>query len=95
VSSIIRLGLIYFEVLIRDEGGVSMSYGNYGGPPWGTIAAKKKLQEAEDAFTDWRTRLVEIGERLMREMERGNVSEEAKSEFRKFIEEAKRYRHLW
>jgi len=69
-----------------------MSYGSYG-PPWGTIAAKKKLKEAEDLFTDWRTRLVAVGERLMREMEKGNVSEQAKREFREFIEEAKRYRH--
>ena len=70
-----------------------MSYGSYGGPPWGTIAAKKKLKEEEDLFTDWRTRLVEVGERLMREMEKGNVSEDAKREFREFIEKAKRYRH--
>jgi hypothetical protein len=69
-----------------------MSYGSYE-PPWGTIVAKKKLKEAEDVFTDWRTRLVEVGERLMREMEKGNVSEDAKREFREFIEKAKRYRH--
>jgi hypothetical protein len=74
-----------------------MSYGSYGGPPWGIIAAKKKLKEEEDLFTDWRTRLVKVGERLLREMEKGNVSEEAKSEFRKFIEKAKAsgiHRHL-
>jgi hypothetical protein len=90
VSGIIGLGFISFEVFIKDEGGVSMSY---GGPPWGTIAAKKKLQETEDLFTDWRTRLVEVGERVMREIEKGNVSEQAKREFREFIEEAKSYRH--
>jgi hypothetical protein len=92
-SGIIRVGLISLEVLTRDEGGVAMSYGNYG-PPWGTIMAKKKLKEAEDVFTDWRTRLIEVGQRLLREIEKGNVSKEAKREFRDFIEEAKRYRHL-
>ena len=69
-----------------------MSYGSYG-PPWGMIMARKKLQEAEDAFRDWRARLVEVGERLMREVDKGTVSEQAKREFREFIEEAKRYRH--
>jgi hypothetical protein len=66
-----------------------MSYGSYGGPPWGTIAAKKKLKEEEDLFTDWRTRLVEVGERVIREIEKGNVSEEVKKEFREFIEKTK------
>jgi len=74
-----------------------MSYGSYGGPPWGTIAAKKRLKEAEDIFIDWRTRLVEVGERVMREIEKGNVSEEVKKEFREFIEKTKAagiHRHL-
>jgi len=66
-----------------------MSYGSYGGPPWGTIAAKKKLKEEEDLFTDWRTRLVDVGERIMREIEKGNISEEVKKEFREFIEKTK------
>jgi len=86
-SGIIRLGLISFEALTSEEG-VSMSYGSYG-PPWGMIMARKKLQEAEDAFRDWRARLVEVGERLMREVDKGTVSEQAKREFREFIEEAK------
>lgn len=64
-----------------------MSY--YEGTPWGTINAKKKLKEAEDLFTNWRTRLVEVGERVLREIEKGNVSEEVKKEFREFIEETK------
>jgi len=64
-----------------------MSY--YEGPPWGTIAAKKKLKETEDQFTDWRTRLVKIGERVLREIEKGNVSEETKKKLRHFIEETK------
>jgi len=92
VSGIIRLGLISFEVLTRDEGALSMSYGSYG-PPWGMIMARKKQQETEDVFTDWRAKLVEVGERLLHDMEKGNVSKEAKREFREFIEEAKRYRH--
>jgi hypothetical protein len=91
VSGIIGLRFISFEVFTEDKGGVSMSYGSYG-PPWGTIVARKKLQEAEDVFRDWQARLVEVGERLLREMEKGNVSKEAKREFRGFIEEAKRYR---
>jgi hypothetical protein len=69
-----------------------MSYGNYG-PPWGMIMARKKLQESEDAFRDWRAKLVEVGEWIMREMDKGTVSEQAKREFREFIEEAKEYRH--
>jgi hypothetical protein len=64
-----------------------MSY--YEGPPWGTIAAKKKLKQTEDLFKDWRTRLVEVGERLLREIEKGNVSEEVKKEFTEFIEKTK------
>lgn len=70
-----------------------MSYGSYGGTPWGMIMARKKLQEAEDAFANWRTRLVDVGERLICEIDKGNVSEQAKSEFREFIQEAKKYRH--
>jgi len=62
---------------------------SYGGPPWGTIAAKRELKEAEDLFTDWRTRLVVAGERVMRDIEKGNGSEEVKKEFREFIEKTK------
>lgn len=91
-NGIIGLGFISFEVFTNDKGGVSMSYGSYG-PPWGMIMARKKLQEEEDAFRDWRARLVEVGERIMREMDKGTVSEQAKREFREFIEEAKKYRH--
>jgi hypothetical protein len=87
--NIIVLGFISFKAFIKGEGGVSMSYGNYGGPPWGTIAAKKKLKEMEDLFKDWRTRLVKIGERVLREIEKGNVSEEVRKEFREFIEKTK------
>ena len=64
-----------------------MSY--YEGTPWGTIAAKKKLKQTEDVFKDWRTTLVELGERLLREIEKENVSEEVKKEFREFIEKTK------
>ena len=64
-----------------------MSY--YEGTPWGTIATKKKLKQTEGLFKDWRTRLVEVGERLLREVEKGNVSEEVKKEFRDFIEKTK------
>jgi hypothetical protein len=64
-----------------------MSY--HEGTPWGTIAAKKKLKETEDVFKDWRTRLVEVGEQLLREIEKGKVSEEVKKEFREFIEKTK------
>jgi len=89
VSGIIGLGFISFEAFSKDEGGMSMSYGSYGGPPWRTIAAKKKLKEAEDVFTDWRTELVEVGERVMREIEKGSVSEEVKKKFREFVEKTK------
>lgn len=61
----------------------------YEGPPWPTIAAKKKLRETEELFTDWRTRLVKVGERVLREIEKGHVSEEAKRELRQFIKETK------
>jgi hypothetical protein len=61
----------------------------YEGPPWATIAAKKKLKQTEDLFRDWRTRLVEVGEQLLREIQKGNVSEEMKKEFREFIEKTK------
>ena len=64
-----------------------MSY--YEGTPWGTIATKKKLKQTEDLFKDWRTKLVEVGERILREMEKGNVSEEAKREFREFIKKTR------
>jgi hypothetical protein len=64
-----------------------MSY--YEGTPWATIASKKKLKQAEDVFEDWRTVLVQVGERLLREIEKGNVSEEVKKEFREFIENTK------
>jgi len=64
-----------------------MSY--YEGSPWPTIAAKRKLKQTEDLFEDWRTRLVEVGERLLREIEKGNVSEEVKREFKEFIEKTK------
>ncbi len=64
-----------------------MSY--YEGPPWGTITAKKKLKQTEDLFEDWRTRLIKVGERVLHEIEKGNVSEEAKKEFREFIEKTK------
>jgi hypothetical protein len=43
----------------------------------------------EDLFKDWRTRLVKIGERVLREIEKGNVSEEVRKEFREFIEKTK------
>jgi len=61
----------------------------YEGTPWGTIAAKKKLKQTEHAFEDWRTTLVEVGERLLREIGKGNVSEEVKKEFTQFIEKTK------
>ena len=61
----------------------------YGGPPWPTIAAKRKLKETEDEFKDWRTRLVKVGERVLREIDEGNVSEEAKRELRQFIGKTK------
>jgi hypothetical protein len=61
-----------------------MSY--YKGTPYGTIAAKKKLKQTEDVFKDWRTVLAQVGERLLREIEKGNVSEEVEKEFREFIE---------
>ena len=64
-----------------------MSY--YEGTPWGTIAAKKKLKQTKDVFKDWRTALVEVGERLLREIEKGNVSEEVKKQFGEFIEKTK------
>jgi hypothetical protein len=64
-----------------------MSY--YEGTPYGIIAAKKKLKQTEDVFKDWRTVLVKVGERLLREIEKGNVSEEVKKEFREFIEKTK------
>lgn len=64
-----------------------MSY--YEGTPWGTIAAKKKLKQTEDLFKDWRTKLVKVGERVLHEIEKGNVSEEAKKELREFIEKTK------
>ena len=62
---------------------------SYGGPPWAAIAAQKKLKETEDLFKDWRTSLVEVGERVLREIEKGNVSEEVKKELREFIEKTK------
>jgi len=62
---------------------------SYEGPPWAAIAAKKKLKETEDLFRDWRTRLVKVGERVLREIEKGSVSEEAKKELREFIEKTK------
>ena len=64
-----------------------MSY--YEGTPWGSIAARKKLKQATDVFKDWRTALVQVGEQLLREIEKGNVSEEVKKEFREFIEKTK------
>jgi hypothetical protein len=64
-----------------------MSY--YEDTPYGTIAAKKKLKQTEDVFKDWRTVLVQVGERLLREIEKGNVSEEVNKEFRGFIEKTK------
>jgi len=70
---------------------------SYEGPPWAAIAAKRKLKETEDLFKDWRTRLVEVGERVLREIEKGNVSEEVKKELREFIEKTKAagiWRHL-
>jgi hypothetical protein len=65
---LLGLGCISFEVFINAAGGMTM---RYEGPPWAAIAAKRKLKETEDLFTDWRTRLVEIGERLLREVEKG------------------------
>jgi hypothetical protein len=62
---------------------------SYEGTPWAAIAAKKKLKETEDLFSNWRTRLVGIGEQLLREIEKGKVSEEVKRKFREFIEETK------
>ena len=64
-----------------------MSY--YEGTPWGTITTKKKLKQTEGLFKDWRTKLVEVGERVLCELEKGNVSEEVKKEFREFIEKTK------
>ena len=62
---------------------------SYEGPPWAAIAAKKQLRETDEQFKDWRTRLVKVGERVLREIEKGNVSEEAKKELRQFIEKTK------
>lgn len=61
----------------------------YEGTPWPVITAKKKLKETEDEFKDWRTRLVKVGEGVLREIDEGNVSEEAKRELRQFIDKTK------
>ena len=57
------------------------------GTPWPLIMARKKLEETEDAYNAWRTRLVKIGQRILQEIEKGDVSEEAKRELRQFIKE--------
>jgi hypothetical protein len=57
--------------------------------PWPAITLKRKLDELENAYMAWRTRLVKIGEEVLQGIEEGDVSEEAKRELRQFIEETK------
>jgi len=72
-----------------------MSYDS--GTPWGYTQEEKSRQDLEQDFEKWRTELVESGDKILHGMDRGEISEEVRDEFKQFVEETRQkgiYRHL-